>query len=171
MNKFNIFLRLKAWQLFMFFIALYFVPLSPYYLERTISVLFVFIYIGWIYSIGIFMHTLLDHPKPSAVYFKLSCLLICCSYIVLFFTGDFTIDLDNYKQYGITICFWVPISLYMFWSILYVFMFSARMLESVLNGHLVYRSDSLKAFFAFWFFPIGVWYIQPVVNRIKDQTT
>jgi hypothetical protein len=53
--------------------------------------------------------------------------------------------------------------------VLYSFMFAARMLESAIEGKIVNRSDSLKTFFYIWFFPIGIWYIQPAVKRVLIQ--
>ena len=55
---------------------------------------------------------------------------------------------------------------YFIWSWLYISMFAARMLESVIEGELANKSDSLKGFFYFLFFPIGVWYIQSAVQRV-----
>ncbi|MGZ3814089.1 MAG: hypothetical protein ACXVB0_23960 [Mucilaginibacter sp.] len=46
---------------------------------------------------------------------------------------------------------------------------AARMLESMFEGELVNRSDALKAFFGLWFFPFGIWYIQPAVKRVLDK--
>jgi len=164
----DILLRLKSWQLFLLLLLSYFLP-SGYVFERVANLLFIGIYLGWIYSVGFVMHSLLpDKRKPGITYFKISCLFIIVLFITLSFTGGYTINQDNYKEYGNSIWFLVPLILYTIWSMLYMFMFAAQMLESMIEGRLVLRSDSLKGFFGFWFFPFGVWYIQPAVQRVLD---
>jgi len=107
--------------------------------------------------------------RPNLFYFKLSCLFIFAAYVAMFFIGGFTIDAGNVHDYGYWIWLLIPLTFYMLWSMLYIFAFAARMLESVIQGNAVGVSGSLKAFFCFWFFPIGLWYIQPAVQRIIDD--
>jgi hypothetical protein len=45
-------------------------------------------------------------------------------------------------------------------------MFASRMLESHFQKGIANRSDSLKAFLCFWFFPFGIWHIQAAVQRV-----
>jgi len=63
----------------------------------------------------------------------------------------------------------IAILIYMIWTWIYIIMFAARMLESAIEGQLVNRSDALKGCFCLLFFPIGVWYIQPAVQRVLNK--
>jgi hypothetical protein len=99
-----------------------------------------------------------ERNKPNLIVFKTCCFLVSVTYAVQLFTGYSSID-------------WImiPIIFCMIGLLLNMFMFTARMIESVANGYLVNRSDSLKAFFGFWFFPVGIWYIQPAVQRLVKE--
>jgi len=44
--------------------------------------------------------------------------------------------------------------------------FAGKMLESVIEGEIVGNSDALKAIICFVIFPVGLWYIQPAIQRV-----
>jgi hypothetical protein len=151
-------LNLKPWQLFILIIGPALIPAFSFWIQ-LLYVLGLLVYIGWIYAIAVNMHALVsDGHKPSLLYFKICCIVISATYFIGLFMDD------NFDE-----PIMIPLLLFMIYSMLYVFMFGARMIESVANGYLVNRSDSLKAFFGFWFFPIGIWYIQPAVQRLLRQ--
>ncbi|MDH4471219.1 MAG: hypothetical protein QE487_01355 [Fluviicola sp.] len=50
--------------------------------------------------------------------------------------------------------------------IIYVLYFIAKTLKSVELQREAHFSDYIGEFFLIWFFPVGVWFIQPRVNRI-----
>ncbi len=161
-------LRLKSWQLF----VLVFIPamIPGDTLWGSISAFWVVVYIGWIYAIGSSMNKLIpEKVRPQASYFKFSCLFILIAVFGILLTGGYKINQDNIQDYGYKAWILIPLSFYMMWSMLYVFAFAAKMLESVIEGQAVGLSDALKAFFGFWFFPIGLWYIQPAVQRVLQS--
>lgn len=153
----KILLRLKAWQLFVLTLipAFYFPGANIFY---QVTYWFgTMIYIGWIFSIGIVMHSLIDSPlKPKIIYFKISCLLIS---LLLPFGAYAPLQYSYFFS-----CAMIGVVI-----MLYLFMFAARMPESVVEGKIVNRSDSLRAFFYIWFFPIGIWYLQPLIKNVLMQ--
>ena len=66
--------------------------------------------------------------------------------------------------------FW-PILIILMFINFYVLGFAAQVLESAIQGKKVSFNESLKVFFALWFFPIGIWYIQPLIKRVLDERT
>ncbi|MCO5945719.1 hypothetical protein [Mucilaginibacter flavidus] len=157
-------LRLKHWQLFLLMTV-------PSYFTTFLDsagiwnfVFFVF-YIGWIYTIGMKMNSFLPSDiRPGTKLFKVHCLLLVG--ITLF-----AYNLSAYSQFSpfdsiYNAVFFTCFLLILIYLQLSIWMFAARMLESMIEGEIVNRSDSLKAFFCLWMFPIGVWYIQPAVQRV-----
>ncbi|OJW15009.1 MAG: hypothetical protein BGO48_12665 [Mucilaginibacter sp. 44-25] len=127
------------------------------------------LYLSWVYSIGKTMHSLL--PKQMRVnvsFFKLCYIVGIVNLLlltVLFFFNKLNFDtMGNYLFMLV-----IPLILIQ----LYMFSFSARMLQSMIQSELVGLSDSLKAFFSIWFFPLGLWEIQAAVQSVlcKHDTT
>jgi len=161
-------LHLKPWILFLIFlIGMIFSGDSSYY-GLFICYLFFTIYIGWIYQIGASMYNLISNPKSSIRYFKFSCWFMGVSIIL---SNLFYLYFSQFIPHNATIDLIASISLpcYSFWSWLYISMFAARMLKSAAEGKSVNKSDSLKLFLCFFIFPIGVWYIQPTVQRVLKK--
>ena len=171
----NFLLRLKSWQLFFLIILPSLLVQIDFLTKNLVCLTLISIFpgtvqVGWIYAIGVSMHTLLpQNLKPAILYFKISCLVILLGIIFADFYSTFFINHNIYELFLSHLWIFIPISLYLFWSYLYIFMFTARMVESAIEGKLVKRSDSLKVFWWFWFFPIGIWYIQPSVQRVLND--
>jgi len=163
----NILLRVKAYQLFLIYV--FSVIFSTDGIAgRIIFCLSVCINIVWIYSIGLSMNKLIPEKfRPKIAYFKASCLLILVWITVaLTIFGGYSINQDNYAEYGNWLWVLIPAHLYLMWSFFYMFYFASKMLNSVIDGEIVGFSTYYRTFFAMWIFPIGVWFIQPAVQRI-----
>lgn len=157
-------LLLKPWQLLLILIFLMLLPLGGY-IGIITHFAGSFLYLSWVYSIGKTMHSLLSKQmRVNASYFK-ACYIIGIISLLLF-TVLFSFNKLNFDNMGDSL-FIVIIPLILIQ--LYMFSFSARMLESMIQGELVGLSDSLKAFFSIWFFPLGLWEIQASVQRVLCQ--
>ncbi len=151
----KILLRLKAWQLFVLIMLPIMVP-TVNIICGAIYAFGVVIYVGWIFSIGYTMHSFIKlQSKPKIIYFKMSCLTF------LTILMAFHLPLNSINEYLFGALFVMGIA-----SMLYSFSFAARMLESAIEGEIVNRSDSLKALFYIWFFPIGIWYLHPAIKQV-----
>lgn len=155
----KVLLRLKAWQLFLLN--------APWYMFTFISPVFDVLYLngtaiffGWIFSIGYVMHSFIQSPsKPKIIYFE-----ITFSFFVIWCIIDYFIPMNKAIEYWI----W-PLAALGGISLLYSFGFAARMFESVRQGEIVNRSDSLRTLFYILFFPIGIWFLQPSINEIMAE--
>jgi hypothetical protein len=62
----------------------------------------------------------------------------------------------------------VPLHLFSMFCIFYCLYFNAKALKTVEWQRPVTFSDFAGEFFLIWFFPIGVWIIQPRLNKLFD---
>jgi hypothetical protein len=189
-------LTLKHWQIFMILIGL------PVILQivgmiamisgknRTIALLsfpimlllFIAIFFGWFYALA----TSLNKRLPDTVRMNLTkfkwFLFIPVAYMLIlsvFMVGLFT-NMSNPHQPPIQIfALVVPLHLFSMFCIFYCLYFTAKSLKAVELQRPVSFGDYAGEFFLLWFFPVGVWIIQPRVNKMfvsspddgKDSTT
>lgn len=158
-------LYLKSWQLYL----LIFIPIGIGDIFFSfLGLVGWIIYLFWVYAIGTIMHSLIQkNSKPKIIYFKISCLIVFLI-VLIFYESYFLKIVDddfflNYFSLGFAF-----VSVIMVIQI-YTFLFAASMLESSIQGKIVNRSDSLKVAFFIWFFPIGIWYIQPLIKKVLAE--
>ena len=93
-------------------------------------------YIGWIYSIGVTMYNLIPVSlKPNGIrYFKLSCMVTWL--ILIFFSFYYPLNINEANIYftGATMMLLIG-------NIIFIVSFSAKMLESVIEGKIVNFND------------------------------
>lgn len=166
-------LKLKAWQLFcIMFLPAMLVQAQSMALLLVIQSFFFLVWIGWVYAVGME----LSKKLPGDVYFnkgyfEFSCFFVA-SYITvvfIFFPGGYSITQDNYKEFGNSIWVIVPLHLYMMASLIYIFYSSAKVLSSCIDGKQADFGRSFGYFMGFWFFPVGIWFIQPKVQNILND--
>jgi len=177
------FLKLKHWQFFGLTVGLLFIikivvlvviatrninlfdnPKADYFAALLFFVFF-FIFVGWFYALGTNLNKKLpDGVKMSLKKFKwfsfLSVALVVA--FVVFYVG-------------LASLFWLPdivfAGLYLFvvFCYCYCFNFSIKSLKAVELQRAVTFSDYAGDLFLFLFFPIGVWIIQPRINKIFEE--
>ncbi len=156
-------LRSKSWQILALVCVPFFLPFDGI-IGIICRLIGLFIYHTWIFTIGTTMHFLLpQHLKANIKYFKISYgfnLFFCLIAIAASYNNSTTVDFEY---------IYISISVFYIFSMLYFFSFAGRMLESMIEGRVVSNSDALKALFCFWFFPWGVWQIQPAVKNVLDK--
>jgi hypothetical protein len=165
----KLFLKIKHWQLFLIlsipFILEEFTSFGSSYFKLAGIV----IYFSWLYTIGIGSWAKLPQGHDiRSTYFKISILFILAMFTVNTFLFDrgFIINIYNFNEFGSSIWIALPVSAYLYWSVVSVTYFSAKMLLSAMEGHIVSFNKAMDYFFAFWFFPVGIWYIQPKAHRL-----
>lgn len=139
---------------------------------KAILFLWFLIYLGWIYSIGIAGYERLHDKKGISIqYFRNNFIFIACYVLALNYSteGGYTITNENYQDFGAALWVIVPLHLYFMWSMLYMFYFAAKMLASSMEQRIVGFEDWISNFLSLWCFPIGVWFVQPRVNRLEND--
>lgn len=139
----------------------------------VLMVFFVALFFGWFYTLGTSLHKKLPTEAPmNLARFKFF-LLIPVAYMIflpLYMFGLFT-DTSQGNQPGLfDFAVILPLHLFSMFCIFYCLYFNAKALKSVELNKAVTFSDFAGEFFLIWFFPIGIWIIQPRINKLFDQT-
>ena len=129
---------------------------------------------GWQFSVA----TGLQKMVPSGVNMKvkkfkiffffpivyITLILIFVSYVLttINFSNPQAIDYRFFMLFSLII----PIHLFSMFCIFYCLYFVAKTFKTAELQREVTFSDFVGEFFLIWFFPIGVWIIQPKINKI-----
>lgn len=179
------FLKLKSWQLFCVLVALPFVGqffVDPFSLAAngadlndillmtgSVVYLSMIIVLVWFWVLGTQLnHFVAEEFRPSPGLFKVS-VIYPAFYVILFWLLFFTQSNNpSLNWIPLLIC---PFHLLAMFSILYSFYFISKNLVLAEKRAKVKTEDFIGPFFALWFFPVGIWFIQPRVNAIYKQNT
>ena len=174
----KVLLTLKHWQLFLVFAALAvgaaFVQLrllarfNPRTDIRDVVVplfaftyVFLLIYLGWFWALGEFLFSRSpESQRPNIRLFRLA-LLYPLGYVPYF--AAFLIKSAG-NPTGIALIF--PLHLLALGCLLYDMYFIAKSLKLAEHGRAFSFRDFAAEFFLLWFYPIGIWVLQPRVNRL-----
>ena len=168
-------LTLKHWQLFGLMIGVMiissFFDIATSQVAWAISMLlFVAIYFGWFWAMGINLYSKLPpNTNLNLGRFKQFMLIpvVYIAIISLIFGGISTgTQGDSTGGYAGII---VPLHLFSMFCIFWCLAFVAKSLKAVELQRPVTFSDYAGEFFLIWFFPIGVWIVQPRINKIFDS--
>lgn len=141
----------------------------------AISLLHMLIFFSWFYSIGTYFHKYL----PNNVRLNLKTfhvfLIIPVSYIILIF-----LSMIFAYQYGQTSNgsnslienspgIIVPLHLFSMFCIFYCLRFISKTIKSIELNREAKFGDYAGEFFLIWFFPIGIWIVQPKINEMVQK--
>ncbi len=181
----EIFLRIKNWQLFSLFLIPIILPFltnsfADSYFKIVVFLLFIFapiiVFILWIYATGNFLGKIEEsktyQPRKLFNYNLMSVVIyFVFLYAYAFYKNDgyFSTNLiivssDSSEKplfTGQLAVFIFFISMYILFAIYYNFHFIAKNI-SFLEG----KEKTWAYFFLIWFFPIGLWFLQPKLNKI-----
>jgi len=178
----NFLLRLKHWQLFLLLIGLpiiirmitlirsedslssftntTFLSLIPTIISMTVS-------IGWFYAMGTNLHKKL----PGSVKMNLARFKIFLFFLAVYapiFIG-FMINYTSANEKIVAFAVIVPFHLFSMFCISYCMYFNAKALKAIEMQRPVTFEDFAGDFFSFLFYPVGVWFIQPRINKLFDN--
>jgi len=176
------FLRARHWQLFLLFVGLCFaaaaamlitVLLSPREALRRVFPFFVVIellavsFALWLWSLGVFLNSLLPlHLRMKKTLFRVSVLFVplYLPMFGLFFQG--TNQVQNVTLIPILFALIIPLHFFAMFCQIYSWYFVSRSLALAESLGPASFADYIGYFFGLWLFPIGVWIIQPRINRL-----
>lgn len=171
----DLFLRAKHWQLFLLlFIFPTLVELTATgYMPTTwqswrdlgpggfvylgLMSIYMFCFLGWLWAMGTFLN-LLQEPN---VRLRLTLFRVALLYPPVYGTVFFIADLPVRAV--------LPLHLFAIFCLLYCFYFVAKTLATVNKDRQVSFRDYGKYLFLLYFFPIGLWSIQPRINQLRAQ--
>ena len=177
------FLRLKHWQLFFLLVGipliLSFISIGALITGMITVIFYVFpilvlvmgCFFGWLYTVGANLYKILPQfVSMNFTRFKIF-LIIPALYFVL--TNIFMFILVSKRLFAHGeipnlgfIGFIIPLHLFAMFCIFYCLYFIAKALKVVEWQKPVTFSDFAGDFLLIWFYPIGIWIIQPRINKI-----
>lgn len=180
----KVFLRMKHWQLFILLIAI------PVTLDMAGTVLAVskhntdiitygmpvvillpaLVFFAWFYSMGLQLHKKLQaHIKIGLGTFKVFMwLTLAYTLFICMFTFSKGAAINSRADLPdfIVILFIFLLHLFIMFCMFYCLYINAKLLKAVELQRQVTFSDFAGDFFLLWFFPFGIWVVQPRINGI-----
>jgi hypothetical protein len=182
----NLFLRLKHWQLFILVIGFSFITnfvfsfisfsigystflFSVLVIVTSISVISVLM---WYYTLGINLYKKL--PTTIKLNLKIFKILLLTTTLYSIFFFYFLFDTKKNMMLGLSMnvdMMWylMPFHLIAMICILYCLYFIANALKAIELKKSVSFNDSAGDFFLLLFYPIGIWVIQPRINKLFND--
>jgi len=192
----DIFLRAKHWQLFLLTFGIPFILqivfmvnvfshiqqsnnpgniFEPFKYFIPVMIIFCGTLLGWQWSVATGLQKMIPpgfgmNVTTFKVFLIIPVVYMLCifSLIGYVFSGNF---LDNLQGSSVFIVFAVifPLHLFCMFCLFYCIYFVAKTFKTAELQRPVSVSDYLGEFFLIWFFPIGVWIIQPKINQMLDR--
>lgn len=182
----SFFSRIKNWQLFLllvfpYIILIYANDLENGYITIIVSIVLFFLplLIGsvWFISIGNFLGRV-SKEKDKTLYFNINIILMIGYWLFIYtyaflqsgdlFSTTFTIvstdENDNPLFTGPSAPIMLLLGIYIMCAIFYNMYFVGNCISNLNN-----KKESLKILFQIWFFPIGIWFLQPKINKIHSD--
>ncbi len=174
------FLRIKAWELFFLAFVAQFVLMGFSFLvvyitgslvigiiiNQIIMMLSFLVILRWEWLMGTKINLKISEKiRPKPAFFKFA-IIFCAVFTVsftLFFIMTAFIDIASPELLSKLIMSLLVLDICL---MVYSANFVAKNLMMFEKGRSVNLLEYLSTFFMIWFFPIGVWMIQPRVNRI-----
>jgi len=180
----DIFLKGKAWQVFILLVVIPFGfqtglmsfvfssdpnPALLFKVMPLIMTVFIVVFLLWFWSLGVKINSRIPTDiKPKSKFFKFS--IIYSAVYGLVFQLFFISAASGSSQGGAT-AFIFPMHLLGMFCMFYALYFVAKNIATFEQAKVVKFSEFKGPFFLLWFFPIGIWFIQPRINRIYANNT
>ena len=179
-------LTLKHWQLFGLLVGIPILfefitigtavsgnhPGNMFFIFAVILILFMGLYFSWFYSLGTNLYKRLpETERMNLTRFKVFLFIpvVYMIFLFIFMFGMFAKNLSGVQPNPAIFALIVPVHLFSMFCIFYCLYFNAKALKAVEWQRPVTFGDFAGEFFLIWFFPIGIWIIQPRINKLFEQ--
>ncbi|CAN5900676.1 hypothetical protein BH11BAC7_BH11BAC7_15480 [soil metagenome] len=186
----NWFLRAKHWQIFiLIFVAPVVIELIGFMLALTTrhpEVLFVCVFImmaiilgvqfGWFYNVGTALANRVNpnggmNVKRFRNFVLIPVIYIGALMLGMIVFGFFMMNSGRPSPYtGLLLIIVIPMHFFSMFCIFYSIWFISKSLKMAERWTHVELSDYIGDFFLTWFLFVGIWFIQPRINRMFDPT-
>jgi len=173
----NLFLRAKHWQIFLIFAATMLLAQIAMFNSMQLGTVLDFgkgllafwrvtwlsalCFNVWFWAMGSFLNAIVGQRlRPSLGLFRFA-LIYPLLYLPIF--------MISFPQQPALLAIILPLHLIAMFCGFYLLNFVARNLSLAEMGKRVRFSDYAGTFFLLWFFPLGVWIVQPKINRLCTQ--
>lgn len=179
----NFFLKSKHWQLFLIFFILMFVFQISFLLQIGLNesidffglqtAVFIGCFLSWFYFLIIGLNKKIKNESLKANTRNLLFFIIFpILYILISFTifpGGFNISTEGESDSDpIWLLVIFPVHLFSMFCIFYLLYKTAKTIKVSEIQRSVKFVDFAGEFFLLWFFPIGIWFLQPKINKLAE---
>jgi uncharacterized membrane protein len=141
-----------------------------------IMLLYVGLFFCWFWSIGIGLQKYLPtdinmKTKKFKIFFFIP-LIYILFFLSIIGTTFYGISSGNNAVGGIVgkmLFIVIPMHLFSMFCMFYLLYFVSKTIKTTELERNVTFSDFIGEFFMIWFFPIGIWFIQPRLNKIVNE--
>jgi hypothetical protein len=143
-----------------------------------IMILFTDVFFGWFWSIAIGLQKKIPQEvkmkvKKFKIFFFIPLLYI--TFLMIYMGGIFSVweGTNGFLNSGWIVAIILPLHLFSMFCIFYSLYFVAKTIKTAELQRKVGFGDFAGEFFLLWFYFIGIWIIQPKVNKLygKENTT
>ncbi len=155
--------------------------LSMYAYVIPVYLVIAYVYLRWMWAIGVGLRAYLPEGVELKAGFFMFTLLYPIVYFVLLFAfflvpmltsmADMDVNAPQFPFDSAVLIVVIPFHLFAFVSMLLSMRFAAKVFKSVELRRLAHFGDYAGEFFLIWFYFIGVWIIQPKINKIVSGET
>jgi hypothetical protein len=178
-EKMKAFLKMKSWQLFLLLFGAHFLLMAVGMIGGDPSRMFIIIPIGMLIFMAVFMawfwalgtninRWVPEDIRPSPRRFRFG--LIYASVYMMFFLVFFMLmSTGKVGGSGSVFALIFPFHIFATVCMFYALYFVAKNLVMAERKESVGFNEFVGPFFLIWMYPIGVWFIQPRVNRMYRE--
>jgi hypothetical protein len=142
-----------------------------------IMILFMTIFFGWFWSVAIGLQkkvpvNITMKVKKFKIFLFIPMVYILFIMIFVSFTMNGIINNGKEPNIGLLgsmFAIIVPLHLFSMFCIFYTLYFVAKTFKTVELQREVKFSDFAGEFFMIWFYPIGIWIVQPKINKMIEE--
>jgi hypothetical protein len=175
------FLRAKHWQIFALFMGLFVVGnivelmtiaqsdwptgrmgTASIVVNGGVMALFAVCFLAWFWTMGSFLHAISRQPQRLKLTFFKFAVIYPVLYIPL--AAPFFLSSDPSM-----VAIILPLHFLAMFCLFYDLYFVAKHLVIAETGKSVTFYDYAGPFFLIWFFPVGIWFVQPRLNRLYAE--
>jgi hypothetical protein len=173
----SFFLRAKHWQIFLLFFGMMLLAqiamfnsmqsattqdfgksLLPFW---GLTLLFALCFNGWLWAMGSFLNAIVQPSlRPGVGFFRFA-LIYPILYMPVF--------MISFPQQPAMFAVIFPLHLFAMFCMFYLLNFVSKNLVLAETDRVVKFYDYAGPFFLLWFFPIGMWTVQPRINRLYAE--
>ena len=149
---------------------------NSFKLFPLIMFIYMGLFFGWFWSIGIGLQKYIPNEiqlklKKFKIFFFIP-LIYITFFLILIGTTFYGISSGDRAVGGIIgkmMFFILPLHLFSMFCMFYQLYFASKTIKTAELKREVTLNDYIGEFFMIWFFPIGIWFIQPRINKIVSE--
>ena len=157
----KLFIKLKSWQLFLLFSVLLAWKINGFAINAIVNYLGIALVFAWICAIGIYGNKIIN-----AQYFNRSnklFIVFCKIFLIIFPIASF---LDNVHLNPILNFIFIILNVMLAFPFFYILWYSGETAATLVKGRYPKIEECLFYACILIFYPIGVWIIQPKLNKL-----